>query len=137
MAGSKSTRRIINKEKRLYINEKVSPPSHKWDVAVQTFYKEIKASLFQPGLRISDVREQSGIRNHNISSDFKWWVGKGPKRFILDHRLNLAKRLLEYEWLTVTQITYAVGYESASAFSQMFKNREKVTPTTYRKERNS
>jgi len=100
---------------------------------VQAFYKIIKEKLFQPGLRIRDVRKQSGLRNHNISSDFKWQVGKGPKQFILCHRLKLAKRLLRYEQLTITQIAYAVGYDSPSAFSQMFKRREKTTPSTYRR----
>ena len=98
-------------------------------------YGKLCDHIFEVGLKISDVKKQCGLGNNNISSRFIYFVGSEPKEFVLHHRMELAKRLLEYEDLAVTQVAFAVGYASPNGFSMTFKRRVGASPTIFREKK--
>jgi AraC-like DNA-binding protein len=49
-------------------------------------------------------------------------------------RLTLAKQLLAMSQLSITEITYQLGYSSPSTFARAFKNKVALSPVEYRKE---
>ncbi len=55
-----------------------------------------------------------------------------PYQYVLDRRIDRAKRMLTITTLSITEITARVGFSSPSHFATAFKNRVGVTPTTYR-----
>ncbi|PEN05452.1 hypothetical protein CRI93_13135 [Longimonas halophila] len=127
-----SPREIIKTEKAVYLS-KLSPPDPDWPPDVRVMYDELFDHLFDMGLKISDVKERFGIGNNNVSCRFGHFIGCPPKEFVLHHRFRLAEQLLvDYEHLTVTQIAFAVGYETPNAFSMTFRRRFGCPPTTYR-----
>jgi len=67
-----------------------------------------------------------------VYSRFRHVTGHGIKEFVVHHRIRLAKQLLRYESLSVSEIAFAVGYSSPSGFSKTFKRRVGCSPTTYR-----
>lgn len=127
-----SPREIIETEKAAYLNE-LTPPDPDWPSDMRVMYEDLFDHLFDMGLKISDVKERCGIGNNNISCRFDHFIGRPPKEFVLHHRFRLAEQLLsDYEHLTVTQIAFAVGYETPNAFSTTFRRRFGCPPTTYR-----
>ena len=68
-----------------------------------------------------------------LSHRFKAEVGVGFREYLLALRLSHAKRLLKYSALTVTEISFAVGFNDANYFSNVFKHREGLSPLAYRR----
>ena len=127
----RSPHQIIKTECTAYI-ESLPPPDPDWPPDVRIVYEDILDHLFDLGLRINDVKQRCGIGNHNISSRFKHFVGRAPKAHVVYHRVALAKRLLRYKMLSVTQVAFAVGYASPNGLSTTFTRRVSVSPTVFR-----
>ncbi len=61
-------------------------------------------------------------------------TGKRYKEYVLDLKMDYAKKLLAGTDLPVTLIASKVGYDNFTNFSKMFRKSCGVTPTDYRKE---
>jgi len=64
---------------------------------------------------------------------FKKYYGQTPKQYLTDKRIEKAKELLT-KGINITETCFAVGFESPSSFSTLFKIREGLTPTEFQKE---
>jgi transcriptional regulator GlxA family with amidase domain len=107
-----------------------------WPVDVRVVIADLQEHLFDLGLQVKHIFLRCGVFDHNISSRFALYVGVGPKAYVVKHRLNLAKKLLQDKRLQETriiQIAFAVGYESHSGFSKIFKEHEGYPPGAFRK----
>jgi AraC-like DNA-binding protein len=60
--------------------------------------------------------------------------GESPHRFLTRRRIELAKRLLSADELSVTEICFAAGYSSLGSFSAKFHALVGRPPSTYRRE---
>ena len=63
---------------------------------------------------------------------FKKYYGQTPKQYLTDKRIENAKELLK-KGITVTETCFAIGFESPSSFSTLFKSREGLTPNEFQK----
>lgn len=63
---------------------------------------------------------------------FREYVGMAPAQYQHTVRLNKARELLATTAHPISEIAYALGFESASAFSLFFRSRERTSPTQYR-----
>ncbi len=68
-----------------------------------------------------------------FSHSFKGYTGKSFREYLTDIRLNYAKRLLLHSDLSVTQISFSVGFNDSNYFSNVFKQKVGVPPLAYRK----
>ena len=78
----------------------------------------------------------------NISYDrfrhlFKHALGTSLKQYIIDKRLELAKKLLATTNQSITEIAYQCGFPSSTLFSKQFKNKTDLSPTQYRNQLHS
>ncbi|MGN6492746.1 MAG: helix-turn-helix domain-containing protein [Agriterribacter sp.] len=64
---------------------------------------------------------------------FKKFYGQTPKQYLTDKRLEKSKEYLK-KGMTITDTCFAIGFESASSFSTLFKSRTGLTPTEFQKE---
>lgn len=128
-AGGRTPYEIVEQEKEAYLEELPEEDSD-WPADVLLFYREIHNHLFEDIL-VKQLRQKCGLANHNISSHFKEYVGRTPKQYILHHRIELAKRLLRHEEISVTQVAFAVGHRTPNAFSMAFKRRVGCSPVQY------
>jgi len=62
---------------------------------------------------------------------FKQLYGKSVNQYIRDVRIEMAKVLIETSDLNITEITYAIGINSRSYFSKLFKERYSLSPKQY------
>ena len=68
-----------------------------------------------------------------FSHTFKKKKGMSFREYLTDIRLEYAKRLLRYSSLTVTEISFSVGFNDANYFSNVFRKRVGCSPLRYRK----
>jgi AraC-like DNA-binding protein len=54
-----------------------------------------------------------------------------PRAFIIQTRMQHASKLLQAGTLSVSEIAYAVGFESLSYFSRSFKKHTGKSPSEY------
>ncbi|UUZ84206.1 AraC family transcriptional regulator [Paenibacillus sp. P26] len=73
-------------------------------------------------------------RFHFVRS-FKAAVGMTPYQYVLQLRIEEAKRLLTHTDMTVTEISFRLGFSSTSQFYRQFSRSAGVTPERYRKGR--
>ncbi|WP_083211106.1 helix-turn-helix transcriptional regulator [Mycolicibacterium porcinum] len=73
-----------------------------------------------------------GMSVHDFRPAFAQAFNTTLYQFVLDQRIQRAKVLLASTPLTMTEISFAVGFSSPSHFATTFKQRVGVTPSTYR-----
>lgn len=128
----RNPQQIIKTERAAYLDD-LPEPEPDWPSDVRVVYETLRDQLFETGeIRAKTVVDECGITSHDIYSRFRYFTGHGIKEFAIYHRLELAKRLLRYDWLSVTGIAFAVGYSTPSGFSKTFKRRVGQSPTAFR-----
>ncbi|WP_143770351.1 AraC family transcriptional regulator [Pseudonocardia dioxanivorans] len=90
----------------------------------------VRKNMSEP-LTVSDMAEQVSLSPSAFSHLFRDVTGKSPYQFVKEMRLNRARELLIENKLSVTQISRAVGYSSASHFINEFRDRFGATPRAY------
>ena len=64
---------------------------------------------------------------------FTKYYGQTPKQYLTDKRIEKSKEYLK-KGKNITETCFAVGFESPSSFSTLFKSRTGLTPTEFQKE---
>ena len=81
-----------------------------------------------------------GINPFYLSHLFRKEMGISFLEYLTSVRLSIAKKLLKQTSLSILQVCLEVGYQDPSHFAKIFKKKEGMSPTEYRKnliERNS
>jgi AraC-like DNA-binding protein len=125
---------IIDAERAAYLDA-LAGPDPEWPPDVRVVYGDLRDRLSEMDLEAQDVVDGCGIGSHDIYGRFRHFTGYGIKDFVVHHRIQLAKKLLQYESLSVTKIAFAVGYASTSGFCKTFKRRTGRTPSAFREQK--
>ena len=91
----------------------------------------IEAHLANP-ITLEEVAAASGYSRTYFSRLFKEIVGINFKDYLEHERIELASNLLEIEEMSITEISYAVGFNSFSSFWRAFKKRKGASPREWR-----
>ncbi|OYZ11330.1 MAG: hypothetical protein B7Y39_19470 [Bdellovibrio sp. 28-41-41] len=83
-------------------------------------------------ISLTNVASKSGLSLRNFNRLFLQEVGMTPKTYLILRRVEMAKKLLKETKLTVTDISFEVGYGSLSKFIETFKKIEGILPSDYR-----
>lgn len=89
-------------------------------------------SNFSSDFLLEEVAEKVGLSLRSFRRRFKEATGEPPMQYLQRIRLETAKQPLVSSTLGVDQIAYRVGFEDASYFSRLFKQKLNVTPSEYR-----
>ncbi|MGE5224016.1 MAG: ATP-binding protein [Omnitrophica WOR_2 bacterium] len=81
----------------------------------------------------SDIARCICVNEQYLSRVFKKQVGVGPMTYLTRYRIQQAKRLLEMNQLSVTQVALEVGFSSQSYFSRIFQQETGSTPSIYQR----
>ena len=96
---------------------------------VQSFLDE----HYSENLRINEISQKFHISVPYFSSCFKHYIGKSPKKYLMQLRLNAASHKLTHTSETIIDIAYSVGFADVNNFIIRFKETFKVTPSQFRK----
>lgn len=73
------------------------------------------------------------LSRFHLSRRFKSTFGMAPHRYVVERRLDTAKRLLKESDLSVADVATATGFSSAGLFIRTFRTATGVTPLAYRR----
>jgi signal transduction histidine kinase/AraC-like DNA-binding protein len=96
------------------------------------FSAYVETNIANASLSVDDICRNIGISKVQLYRRIKSSLGMNVNDYILNIRLNKAKHLLQNESLSISEISYMVGFSSASYFSTVFKSKFRITPKEYR-----
>ncbi len=90
-------------------------------------------SHFSEEIIFENIAKDLGVSRTLLFRDFKRYTGSTPAQYLTNTRIRQAQLLLKGSDMSIEQIAYAVGYNDAAHFSQVFKKALGITPLKYRK----
>lgn len=97
---------------------------------VQQWLEEHYAKKF----RFEDLASQHGMSIRNFMRRFQTATGDKPLMYLQRLRIETAKNLLTTTKRSVKTISYDVGYDDASFFARLFRQRTGMSPNQYRRQ---
>lgn len=82
---------------------------------------------------LEDLARTAGMSHPKLNRCFKRLYGMTVFQYLRYERLNIAKKMLENQGMSVAEAAYKVGYESPSHFSQTYKKHFGNLPSTCKK----
>ena len=84
-------------------------------------------------LSLQDVSQKNGISYHYLSHLFKKELNITFAQYRKKVKMEVASKLLKHRRLTISQVSYACGYDDPGYFSKVFKMVYGVSPEYFRK----
>lgn len=99
----------------------------------------VQAKLFIDGhyaerIDASDIADEACYSKFHFIRTFSGIYSKTPHQYLTAVRVEKAKEMLE-TGASVTDVCFAVGFESLGSFTGLFKRREGITPSAYQQQR--
>lgn len=93
----------------------------------------IEGRITEP-LTVETVAEAMGISPKSLTRRFKNEIGMLPKEYINRKKVELARKKIEENEMSLTNIAMECGFSDSGYFSTVFKRFQGCTPSEYRKE---
>ncbi len=112
-------------------------PSSEWNRTLSSYYR-IKPALdyigerFREPLTLEDAAARLGLSPSRARHLFQEKLGVGFKRYLLQLRVNEAKRLLASTDLPMADVMFASGFQSHAPFYRAFRQIVGAAPLEYR-----
>ncbi|MEO0338362.1 MAG: response regulator [Bacteroidota bacterium] len=125
---------LNNKVERQKAQVLVDTPGEEKNPADQKLLQEIEsiilANIDEVDFKVTDLAHEIGYSQRQLSRILKKQIGLSPVEMILEIRLQKAHQLiLEQRYLSVSEVRYEVGIDSASYFSKKFVERFGISPS--------
>lgn len=95
--------------------------------------KEMIERCYREELGLAEVANRLFVSPYHLHRTFRKIVGVTPAQFLNVVRLQEAKRLLSQTDRSVTEVALAVGFQSVSHFSSVFRKETGQSPSHYKK----
>jgi AraC-like DNA-binding protein len=83
---------------------------------------------------LENAARQACLSRFHFNRLFAHAFGETPHEFVTRRRIEEAKKLLLRDGESVTEICFAVGYESLGSFSTRFRSLTGLSPASFRRE---
>ena len=93
--------------------------------------KEILLERMNHAPTLNELADEVGLSLKKLKEGFKEIYGQTVYAFLLDHKMNFARKLLEKGDQNVNEIGLSVGYSTSSHFIAAFKRKFGITPKKY------
>lgn len=81
---------------------------------------------------LSELASVSSMSRSGFAAAFKAQVGVAPMSYLIEWRMSLARDALRRDSQSISELAYATGYESESAFSTAFRRVVGMSPRKFR-----
>ena len=95
--------------------------------------KKIIDYNFDRDITVKKVADTMHLDSAYLTRKFAQKYSVAPKEYLLEKRIELAKRLLIQTDASVSEISVSAGYDDPLYFSRIFKNRTGLSPLSYKK----
>lgn len=82
---------------------------------------------------LADLSKEVGLNIKKLKTDFKEFYGVPVFTFLLNYKMEQAKKLLQEQQLNVNEIAVHLGYSTSSHFIAAFKRKFGITPKQFAK----
>lgn len=83
-------------------------------------------------LDLSEIAQQAGFSRFHFIRLFRKVYNKTPHQYLIQKRIEQARYLLVSSELSITEICFAVGFQSLGSFSTLFDKYTGDSPSIYR-----
>jgi AraC family transcriptional regulator len=83
-------------------------------------------------LELAEIAQAAELSPYHFARSFKQTTGFTPIQFLMQRRIELAKRLLTEEDAPIVQIGLRAGFKNQSHFTTLFRKLTSLTPKAYR-----
>lgn len=84
-------------------------------------------------ITVEAIAKQLAVSKVQIINEFKKYYHTTPYAYYIDHKMDIAKNMLETTSLRVSEIAEVLGFYEQNYFSYLFKKKIGVSPDKYRK----
>ena len=95
--------------------------------------KEIIIDQMNAPPSLDELAKEVGLNIKKLKTDFKEFYGAPVFTFLLNFKMDLAKKLLQEQQLNVNEIAIHLGYSTSSHFITAFKRKFGITPKQFAK----
>ncbi|SEI75237.1 AraC-type DNA-binding protein [Cyclobacterium xiamenense] len=113
-------------------DQPVEPLSESLDGFAEKIEGVVNQHLSSPEFGVSQLSEELCLSRKSLYRKTNQLIGKNPNELIKEKRLAYAKQLLSYSDLNIAEITFKVGFNSSSYFTNCYKKQYGQTPREYR-----
>lgn len=85
-------------------------------------------------LTLEDIADSAAVSTRECLRCFRDSIHQSPMEYLIEYRVQMAKKLLETTGLSITDIALSCGFNSNSYFTKIFHRSCGKTPNAYRKE---
>ncbi|MEZ5427948.1 MAG: AraC family transcriptional regulator [Pyrinomonadaceae bacterium] len=93
---------------------------------------ELINSDLSADLSLTELAEAAGLSEYYFLRLFKKSTNLTPHQYVLNQRIEKAKELLRKTDLTITEISYILGFSTPAHFTYQFRRRTGVPPSSLR-----
>lgn len=83
---------------------------------------------YQEKISLEEVAASAGISSSEAGRCFQKYYGKAPIEYMIEYRLDQARRLLESSELSVKEIGFECGFYDPSYFTRIYRKHFGITP---------
>lgn len=98
--------------------------------------KRFISNNYNRNIQLKDVANHVFLSPNYFHKLFTQVTGITPHQFIINKKINAAKKMLLESDATITEIVINCGFSSQSYFNAIFKREVKITPNDYRRSMN-
>jgi AraC-like DNA-binding protein len=95
--------------------------------------KAVILDQWQAPPTIKELALRVGLNEYRLKAGFKEVYGNTVYGYVMDTRLNHARRMLGNGSMTVNEVSFEIGYHNPSHFIAAFKRKFGLTPKKYSK----
>ena len=129
---------LINNRKRLIvkynIDHQLNPDQYTTNKLDEEFlvrtFKYIEEHISDSNLNVKKLGEELFISRRHLYRKIKYLTGESPVYLIKSVRLNKSMELLKQNEYSISEIAYMVGFNSPSYFTNSFRKKYGVTPSS-------
>lgn len=99
---------------------------------INEFTAIIENNISNENFAVEDICREIGISRVQLYRKVKALLGYNVNDYILTIRMQKAKHLLQNENLSISEISFKIGFASQAYFSTVFKSKFNMTPSEYR-----
>lgn len=92
---------------------------------------EYMTNHYSEAIDLNKVVSEYGISPSRFRAIFKHQMNRAPLEYIIDYRMEQAKRLFMTKKYNISEVSYMVGYDDMHYFSRLFKQKVGCSPTDF------
>lgn len=131
LSNAQCKAKILENHIRILMESESEAPDEADPFAAQV--AELLGEGLTEKISIKELAQSLGYHEKYLGVKFKQKTGKSPRAYQNDRRLSKAESYLRNTNLPVIEIAAFTGFDNVSYFNRLFRARNGVTPTEYRK----